>query len=44
MINVSLNELKVIAKNRIIKDYKDKSENDLIKILSKQTKTKIKPF
>ena len=35
MINVSLNELKLIAKSRIIKDYKDKSENDLIKILSK---------
>ena len=34
MINLSLNELKLIAKNRNIKDYKNKSENDLIKILS----------
>ena len=34
MINLSLNELKLIAKSRNIKDYKDKSENDLIKILS----------
>ena len=34
MINSSLNERKVIAKSRNIKDYKDKSENDLIKILS----------
>ena len=35
MINLSLNELKLIAKSRNIKDYKNKSENDLIKILSK---------
>ena len=34
MINFSLNELKLIAKNRNIKDYKNKSKNDLIKILS----------
>ena len=34
MINLSLNELKLIAKSRNIKDYKNKSENDLIKILS----------
>ena len=34
MINSSLNEQKVIAKSRNIKDHKDKSENDLIKILS----------
>ena len=34
MINLSLNELKLIAKSRNIKDYKKKSENDLIKILS----------
>ena len=34
MINLSLNELKLIAKTRNIKDYKNKSENDLIKILS----------
>ena len=34
MINLSLNELKLIAKSRNIKDYKNKSKNDLIKILS----------
>ena len=35
MINVSLDELKLVAKNRGIKDYENKSEKDLIKILSK---------
>ena len=35
MINLSLNGLKLIAKSRTIKDYKEKSEEDLIKILSK---------
>ena len=40
MINLSLKELKLIAKSRDIKDYKDKSEKDLIKILS-EPKTKI---
>ena len=34
IINLSLNELKLIAKNRGIKDYVNKSEDDLIKILS----------
>ena len=34
MLNLSLNELKLIAKSRNIKDYKNKSENDLMKILS----------
>ena len=34
MLNLSLNELKLVAKSRNIKDYKNKSENDLIKILS----------
>ena len=34
MINLSLNELKLIAKSRDIKDYKEKSDEDLIKILS----------
>ena len=34
MINLSLSELNVNAKSRNIKDYKNKSENDLIKILS----------
>ena len=35
MINLSLNELKLITKSRNIKDYKNKSENDLIKIPNK---------
>ena len=34
MINLSSKELKLIAERRNIKDYKNKSENDLIKILS----------
>ena len=34
MINLSLDELKLAAKNRNIKDYKNKSEDDLIKIIS----------
>ena len=34
MINVSLNELKLIAKSRSIKDYENKSEDDLTKIPS----------
>ena len=34
MINLSLNELKLITKSRNIKDCKNKSENDLINILS----------
>ena len=34
MINLSLNELKLIVKSRNIKNRKSKSENDLIKILS----------
>ena len=33
-IDLSLNELKLIAKSRSVKDYKNKSEEDLIKILS----------
>ena len=41
MIILSLKELKLIAKSRN-KDYKNKSENDLIKILD--DKTKNKPF
>ena len=40
MINLSLNELKLITKSRNIKDYKNKSGNDLIKILS-EAKPKI---
>ena len=35
VINLSLDELKLVAKNRGIKDYENKSEEDLIKILSK---------
>ena len=34
MISLSLNELKLITKSRSFKDYKDKSEEDLTKILS----------
>ena len=40
MINLSLNKLKLIVKNRGIKVYKSKSEDDLIRILS-EPKTKI---
>ena len=36
MINLSLNELKLIAESRNFIDYKNKSENDLFKILSEQ--------
>ena len=35
MINLPLNELKLIAKSRSFKEYKNKSLEDLIKILSK---------
>ena len=41
IINLSLNELKLIAKNRSIKSHKNKSEDDLRKILSRP-KTKIR--
>ena len=34
MINLSINKLKLTAKRRNIKDFKNKSENDLIKMLS----------
>ena len=40
MIHLSLDALKLVAKNRGIKDYENKSEEDLIKILS-ESKTKI---
>ena len=40
MINLSLNNLKLIAKNRCIKDYENIFEDDLRKILS-QPKIKI---
>ena len=39
MISLSLDELKLVAKNRGIKDYKNKSEDDFIKVLS-EPKTK----
>ena len=35
LIILSLKKLKIIAKNRYIRDYKSKSEEHLIKILSK---------
>ena len=41
MINLSLIELKLISKNRDIKDYESKSEDDLIKIFT-EPKTKMK--
>ena len=39
MLNLSLNELTLAAKSRGIKDYENKSEDDLIKIVS-ELKTK----
>ena len=41
MINLSLDELRLIAQNRNIRDYENKSEKDLIKVLS-EPKPKIK--
>ena len=41
MINLSLDELRLIAQNRNIRDYENKSEKDLIKALS-ELKPKIK--
>ena len=42
MLNLSLDELKLVAKNRGVKDYQKKSEDDLIKILSEpKTKTSL---
>ena len=35
MINLSLDELRLIGQNRNIRDYENKSEKDLIKALSK---------
>lgn len=40
MINLSLKELKLIAKSRDIKDYENKPEDELIKILN-QPKLKL---
>ena len=42
MINLSLDELKLIAQSRNISDYENKSEKDLVKALSKPN-TKPKP-
>ena len=42
MINLSLNELKLIAKIRNISNYENKSKEDLIKALS-EPKPKTKP-
>ena len=36
MINLSLDKLKLVAENRKIKGYENKSEDDLIKILMNQ--------
>ena len=46
MINLSLDELRLIAQVRNISDYKNKSKEDLIKALSEpkpETKPKTKP-
>ena len=43
MINLTLNELKLIAKTRSIKDYKNRSKEYLTKILS-ESKPKINLF
>ena len=44
MINLSFDELKLIAQIRNISDYENKSKEDLIKALSKpETKPKPKP-
>ena len=36
MLSLSLNELKLVPKNRGVKDYEKKSEDNLIKILINQ--------
>ena len=41
MINLLLDELRLIAQNRNIRDYKNKSERDLIKALT-EPKPKIR--
>ena len=41
MINLSLDGLKLVAKNRNIRDYENKSKKVLIKVLS-ESKPKIK--
>ena len=40
MLNLTLNKLKLVAKSKGIKDYENKSEDNLVKILSEpKTKT-----
>ena len=41
MINLSLDELRLIAQNRNIRDYENKSEKDLIKALIKPKPKKL---
>ena len=42
MLNLTLNELKLVAKSKGTKDYENKSEDDLIKALSeRKTKTSL---
>ena len=42
MLNLTLNELKLVAKSRGVKDYENKSEDDLMKILTEpKTKTSL---
>ena len=43
MINLSLNELKLIAQIRNIGDYENKSKEDLIKALSEPKFKTLKP-
>ena len=43
MINLSLNELKLIAQIRNISDYENKSKKDLIKALSEPKPETLKP-
>ena len=46
VINLSLNELKLIAQNKNISDYESKSKKELVKALSKRKpkqKPKLKP-
>ena len=43
MTNLSINELKLVAKNTGIKEYENKPEEDLIKILN-EPKPKNKHF
>ena len=46
VINISLNELKLIAQNKNISDYENKSKKELVKALSKRKpkqKPKLKP-